>query len=259
MSKYPINPFKVEELRHEYARHKKYFQLINTYNKKLAEIEDLNTPELWDKLNRRKRLEKKENPMAYDRIKAVSELIQGEGIKVLNIGVGSGDLEHEVLQRNKDIEWNGIDISTSSVIEAKKNFPSNNFKKGSIRNLKFDNNYFNYVVILEVLEHIRPSKVLSALNEVYRVLLSKGKLIVSVPLNEGLEELIEKGENPNAHVRVYTPTLIEAELRISGFTVKWMKKLYAFHKNYLIKTFLAEYIIYGRIKPNNIILLSEKK
>lgn len=87
----------------------------------------------------------------------------------------------------------------------------------------------------------------------------KGLFITTVPFNERLELMIMKGNNPNAHVRVYTPELIIAELEISGFQIIWKKELYAFPNFYFLKTFISKYIIPGIRRPNNIILLSVKK
>ena len=111
---------------------------------------------------------------------------------------------------------------------------------------------------MEVLEHILPSKIFIALNEIKRVLKGNGELIMSVPLNEGLEELIKRGVNPNGHVRIYTPELVFAELKISGFRVQKRKLLYAFRNLYTLKKTLQNTIMKKRWKPNNLIIFARK-
>ncbi len=76
-------------------------------------------------------------------------------------------------------------------------------------------------------------------------------------MNEGLEEMVKSGFNPNAHVRVYTKELIKAELEMVGFRVVKHRLLYAFHKNYWIKSLLTKLFGLNK-KPNNIVLLAQK-
>lgn len=258
MNKVPKNPFRIEELRAKLASSKKISELIKTYKRVNPEIKDLNTPKLWDSLNRRAPITRKGDPMTHDRLVSVTKLLSEENIKVLNIGFGAGDLETYVLKEDSRFKWCGVDISQASVKSAKKRFTKGIFKIGKIDELKFSKQFFDYVVILEVLEHVRPSKLFSSLKEVKRVLKREGKIIVSVPLNEGLEQMVKRGENPNAHVRVYTPELIEAELRIAGFKILWTKLLFAFHNYYAFKAFISRYLLPGIRKPNNIILLAQK-
>ena len=97
-----------------------------------------------------------------------------------------------------------------------------------------------------------------ALSELFRVIKKNGNLIVSVPLNEGLQMLISNNINPNGHVRVYTSSLIKAELKISGFNIIDEQYLYAFKKNYKLKKFIVTRFIKNYRKPNNIIIVARK-
>ena len=78
-----------------------------------------------------------------------------------------------------------------------------------------------------------------------------------MPLNEGLEEMIKQGKNPNAHVRIYTPDLIRAEIEIAGFKILKQKLLFAFNKYYLLKSFLVKFLP-GFRQPNGIIIIAQK-
>ncbi len=253
------NPFRLEEYRVELVRDKKYKKLLKTYKPSFPEIKDENTPKFWDKLNKRDFINAKDEPMAYHRLIIVSSLI-GDTAKVLNIGAGAGDLENYVFNKQKKnkLEWYGVDIAPKSILKLNRQFPYAHFYQGDVRKQKFDKNFFNYVIVMEVMEHIQPSNTFKVLKEINRVLKQNGKLIVSVPLNEGLEEMVRRGDNPNAHLRVYTPELIEAELDIAGFRVVWKKLLFAFPNFYYLKTLIAR-ICTGIRNPNNLILLAEKK
>lgn len=252
------NPVRIEELRTSLARKRKFNKLKETYNVSFPEIKDLNTPRFWDNLNNRDNLSKTDNLMGFERLKAVASLIKGDELIILNIGFGTGDLEILILNKNS-IDWTGIDISKWAVKNARGKYPNAKFIWGDIRKLRLKDRSFDYVIAMEVLEHIKPSQIFYVLDKIHRILKTKGKFIVTVPLNEELEVMIKKGENPNAHVRIFTPELIKAELEISGFEIKWKKELYAFSNLYFLKTIISKYLIQGIRKPNNIILMAEKK
>lgn len=254
------DPFALEALRAKLAQKKNYKKLKATYSEKYPEIKDLNTPKLWDYLHFEDEKAAIAHPMAVDRLQIVSKLIQGGDLSVLDIGFGSASLEKVFFSHHgkKKYNWNGIEISPVSIKKAKEAFPYAKFKKGNILKLDFLKNTFDYVIALEVLEHIKPSKTFIALQEIYRVIKPGKYFIVSVPMNEGLPEMVARGQNPNAHVRTYTPEVIKAELEIAGFIIVQEKKLFAFHKFYKSKSFLANYFFSKRFRYNNIIVLAQK-
>ena len=254
----PKDPFRVEELRNELAVSRRLKELKETYSSKYPEIPDLNTPGLWDKLNKEYVFSEESNPIAYDRFITFVKLLSNIEGKVLNVGTGSGVLERLIYENGLSFDWYGIDIAPKSIQILKSNFTKWHFKTGNVKRLPFSKNSFDCVVMSEVLEHIPPKQTFKALSEVHRVLKHSGKLIISVPSNEGLEEMSKSGVNPNAHTRVYTSDLLKAELEISGFRIDWQKELYAFPTNYEIKTFIVKFILPGYRKPNNFIFLATK-
>lgn len=74
--------------------------------------------------------------------------------------------------------------------------------------IPFPDNYFRYVVIAEVIEHIWEDR--QALIEVRRVLAPSGKLLLSVPLLHDF---------PDHHFHIYSPKSILTLMRFSGFSV----------------------------------------
>jgi SAM-dependent methyltransferase len=253
-------PFTIENQRAKLAKEKNFTELRKLYYKDYLEIPDMNTPRLWDELNIAHGSIARDNPMEKDRLAKVSYLIRGDKKRVLNAGFGSGSLEKIYFQMRpqNETEWYGIDISPESVRNVSKAYPKGIFQIGNILDLKYPNEYFDCVLGIEILEHVTPSKTLKALKEVFRVLQPKGYFILSVPLNEGLEDMVLGGENPNAHVRTYTPDLIKAELQMTGFRICEEELLYAFHKHYRIKTLLAKTVLKKKFKPNDIILVARK-
>ncbi|MEK7162812.1 MAG: methyltransferase domain-containing protein, partial [Patescibacteria group bacterium] len=83
------------------------------------------------------------------------------------------------------------------------------FIKQSITELiKFPDNYFQYIVIAEVIEHIWEEK--ATLKELHRILLPEGKLLMSVPLFHDFAD---------HHYHIYSPKTILILLKHSGFSI----------------------------------------
>lgn len=255
-----LNPFVIENQRAKLAKKKDYKRLKITYTSKYPEIKDLNTPQLWDHLHYGENKSELDHPMANDRLQIVTNLIKEGTVSVLDIGFGSASLERFFFKKHKQkkISWSGIEISSLLVKKAKKEFPYCRFTVGNISKLNYKNDVFDYVIALEVLEHIRPRDTFKALEEIYRIVKPGKYLIISVPMNEGLRQMIAKGINPNAHVRTYTPELIKAELEIVGFNVLFEQTLFAFPNFYRLKTFIAKKILRKKFCPNNIIIFAQK-
>ena len=105
--------------------------------------------------------------MAYDRAKYVSGNI-GVGT-VLDIGSGPGNLENFLKGRSNDVV--GIDISSKSVSRAQKMFPKYKFISGDFLDLNIGLlGKFDYVIALEVMEHVSPSKTFGFLKKVKKVI-----------------------------------------------------------------------------------------
>ena len=134
--------------------------------------------------------------------------------KILDIGAGHGYLE-EALSKRTMLDIYANDFSVEGVKNLKKRFKGK-FSVQSIYKLSYPKDVFDCIFVLEVLEHIPPSKILSVLKSIKKILKKDGLLIVSVPMNEGLEKM---KTNPNGHVRNYTEALIKAELQIAGFKI----------------------------------------
>jgi ubiquinone/menaquinone biosynthesis C-methylase UbiE len=251
-----VQAFELEYLRNRLAQNRNVNDFINTYNKNNPEIANTNSGNKWDKLN--VNIDKSKNPMAFDRINSLKKYISGKNLKILNFGFGQGALESELYKMKPLPSLIGIDISSKSVKKAQKKFKKWVFIVGGIERVKVYKNSFDYVVCSEVLEHISPRNTLATLRQFYKCLKPGGYLLVSVPLNEGLERLIENGFNPNSHTRIYTPDIIKMELKISGFNYLSSEFLFAFKKGYFFKKIIANFFINIFFKPNVMIVFSQK-
>ena len=243
-----INPFKIEKLRQNLASKHKLNELKFLYNNSLPEITNLNTAHFWDEKIEKQVDYSSKDGMTKERINIAYKFMPNTARKILDIGAGYGYIER-LISKNKNIQIYGNDISKNAIKNLRKRYKGN-FKLESVYKMKYKYHMFDAVFMLEVLEHVPPSKTFKVLEEVKKILRKNCYLILSVPTNEGLEKM---KDNPNGHVRMYTNDLIKAELMISGFKVLDIKTLYAFKNFYLIKKVISK-IFKNRWKPNDIIV-----
>jgi len=254
---YPIckkcrkKPFLVERARQILASINDLKFLKKTYNSKYAEVKDLNTPKFWNELLSDTTNLEAQDGMTRDRIKTAFKFLPRSAKKVLDIGAGNGFVE-ELLVSNKNIRIFGNDISASAVKNLKNKFKGQ-FHKESIYKMRYPKKSFDAIFMLEVLEHIAPSKVFNVLKKVKEMLKKKGSFIISIPTNEGLEK---KKDNLSGHLRTYTENLIRAELKIAGFKVVKLKTFYAFKNFYTIKK-VSSKILKNKWQPNNMVILAK--
>lgn len=247
------NPFRIEDFRNALAVIGDKDNLKRQYSRALPEIKNLNTSRFWDNKLRENKSLLQQDGMTKDRIRIVASSLPKNAKKILDIGAGHGFLEEYLTSelRHRKLAIYANDFSRESIKYLKRKY-SGTFDVQSIYKLKYPENFFDVIFILEVLEHIPPSKILKVLGSIKSLLKKRGTIIVSVPTNEGLERM---KTNPSGHVRAYTVPIIKAELEITGFTIKKIKTLYAFSSNYRAKKVLAKFV--RKWKPNNIIIQAE--
>lgn len=250
------NPFRVEELRDRLARNNKYTDLRETYSSKYPELKDLNKKSFWNihMITDRKILES--NSVYKDKINIISNFLSEKNGKLLDIGFMWGNLEKKI-GKNTKLRITGIDISDKAVEYAKSHL-FGEYKVADIYNIPYNRSLFDFVIALDVLEHLRPSKIFDAYREMNRVLKKGGYIIVSVPTNEGLEEIVKNGKNPIGHLRTYTSNILKAELKLAGFKTLRVNRLYAFRSFYSLKKILMRFLPLDFRKPNQLIIFAKK-
>lgn len=103
------------------------------------------------------------------------------------------------------------------------------YHKQDVRSLEFDSHYFDKAISISVLEHVAPDigGDILALNEIRRVLISRGELIFSVPLKKTPNRVYqdgavyERGEKEhNFFAREYDLEQFQNLVRDTGFLIK---------------------------------------
>lgn len=98
----------------------------------------------------------------------------GDKLPIIDIGCGTGLILRKLPQCSI-----GLDINPWAIEMARKHAPNSELVIADAENIPFRSSSFYTVVCTEMLEHV-PSPEL-ALNEIYRILISEGRLIGSVP------------------------------------------------------------------------------
>lgn len=109
------------------------------------------------------------------------------GERVLNVGIGSGQLEELALARGVDI-WS-LDPGERAVVRLRTRLNlEEQIQVGRGQDMPFPTGQFDVVVMSEVLEHLDDKTRDATIAEVYRVLKPGGRLIGTVPARERLRD-----------------------------------------------------------------------
>jgi ubiquinone/menaquinone biosynthesis C-methylase UbiE len=156
---------------------------------------NLNTPEMSNDMFIHRWKEEEH----YIDFKRFQELVKHfKGGRYLDAGCFNSPMAHEIIKTFPNTESWGLDHAHYVIEVLKKRHPQVNYIVGDIYNMGFDNEYFDYIVMGEVLEHLeRPE---DAIREGMRVLKSGGYLAVSVPF----EEITSQPAVSDEHLWAYT-------------------------------------------------------
>lgn len=239
--------FNLDDLRSDHLKKNDVTSFELSYvNSSEFTLAEHNSPEFWSEAFEAK----KQDPMAKDRLSIVSKLVKKINGKWLNVGVGEGKLERLVNRKNSTF---GIDITLKGL--SKQTDFRFNTAVARAQSIPFKSHTFDAICALEVIEHIPFWENTRVIGEFYRVLKTRGTLVVSVPLSEEYTNL----NNPNQHLRRYHKNIIRRELERLGFSIMESHELYAFDKMYTFKSKIMKFSPIKFRNSNNIILICEKK
>ena len=141
--------------------------------------------------------------------------------KVLDIGCWTGQFEKIASKHTKQII--GIDPGVEAIKTAKKLVPKAKFFVGDALNLKFKDNSFDTVTIMDVIEHIPKGTEEKCLKEVKRVLKLNGHLIISTPYAHPLSILMDPAFFLIGH-RHYSEKRLRELLSVNNLKIIKVKK-----------------------------------
>jgi len=192
------------------------------------------------------------------------------GGRVLNIGVGGGTFEEVASKQGADVY--SLDPSEKAIsVLADRLGMKGKAKVGHSQNIPFKNEFFQDVVISEVIEHLPDRDLQKTLEEVQRVLIPGGRIIGTVPANERLSDQFVicphcgDGFHRWGHVQGFNPLRIAAllggyfkveeistHLFLTWSLLNWKGKILGFVKKLLFGLGVHgnnEIIVFVGIKP----------
>ncbi|UYN91425.1 MAG: class I SAM-dependent methyltransferase [Anaerolineales bacterium] len=121
------------------------------------------------------------------------ELALGEctgGKRILEIGYGSGLTFLNLAKQYDEIHGVELFADQKSVEELwKKHGVQTYLKQGDLLDLPYEDGYFDTVLLISTLEHIKPSDQTVAMAEFHRILKPGGQLVYGVPVERPLMQL----------------------------------------------------------------------
>jgi len=133
-------------------------------------------------------------------------------IKILDIGCGSGLMLNSLENLGKTF---GMDMSDEAINFSKEIF-NGKIEKGLLPNkIPYDENYFDLITALDVIEHVDQD--IASLKTIHSHLVLGGRAIITVP---AYMFLWSKFDEINEHKRRYTLTELNTKLVQAGFTIE---------------------------------------
>lgn len=158
----------------------------------------MNYAEYYDKNYKKKGCEHWKNKSGfYD---GIWKLVKKKKGRILDIGCGCGGII------DKAVNVMGVDCSKVAIAYAQERLP-NILRVGDVTNLECMDEYFDCVIMLELIEHLEDKDVDKALSEAMRVLKKGGQFILTTPNKEmrrqKIDYVIPAPEMPSEHIREY--------------------------------------------------------
>lgn len=156
------------------------------------------------------------NRYYYTKMKKLLTHLIPPGIKVIELGCGTGELLHSVAPS----VGVGVDCDPDMVELAKKKFPEMEFRCDDVENLKEQSKY-NYIILSDLLGEV--GDVWQSFHELHKIA-DKNSRVVITSINYLWEPILRTGEklrmkSPKGYLNWLSITDIERLLHLNGFEV----------------------------------------
>ncbi|HEX5144199.1 MAG TPA: class I SAM-dependent methyltransferase [Mycobacterium sp.] len=155
---------------------------------------------------------------SYDTLIRQAEL--GDGMRVLEIGCGTGNVLLRARKVNRNIELVGIDPDPRALARARRKsvgIDGLSFDEGYVQNLPYPDGAFDRVLSSAMFHHLPDDVKRSGLAEVFRVLRPGGRLhLVDFVSGTGHDGLLGFVMRRNPHVAVSSPESVSELMTAAG-------------------------------------------
>jgi SAM-dependent methyltransferase len=167
--------------------------------------------------------------------------------KVLEIGVGSGQTLKFL--EDKEFKTYGVDISKEA-IGAARAVRAGILKIASAENLPYPENFFDFTLALDVLEHLNGED--HALKELFRVGKKRGYCFVIVPAYNFLWSTRDEKLN---HKRRYDKKILQKKMEKAGFKIQKISYANSFYFLPVAFWIISQKLFFKKVKIKTDLLL----
>jgi ubiquinone/menaquinone biosynthesis C-methylase UbiE len=105
------------------------------------------------------------------------------GARVLEVGFGSGVTFLNLNNMYKEIHGLDLDASIADVHQVfRAKGIETSLLNGSVTDMPYPDNYFDTILLISILEHLKPNELNQAFSEIHRVLKPGGQAVYGVPI-----------------------------------------------------------------------------
>lgn len=167
-------------------------------------------------------------------------IIKRSELKILDIGCGTGETLSFLENYLDNPKLYGIDNSKIAIDYAKKR-GHKNIRQVNALKLPYKDNTFDYILLLDVIEHIEDD--LSLLKEAKRVLKRNGRIIITAP---ALQFIWSEHDSQQGHFRRYTRTRLKNLAQKNKLKVSRIS-----YFNFFLSPAIIFLRLLGKLKPFN--------
>lgn len=154
-----------------------------------------------------------------DMVLEISTQGKNKNIKILDIGVGTGNLSGRFIDNGYSVV--GLDQSVEMLIKAKNNFPAITIKPGNFLDLPMPDSSLDLVVSTYSFHHLNTDEKLESIREIFRTLKSNGELYIGDIMYESenvIQEISSEAEY-YTNINEFTSVLSANQLTFQTFKV----------------------------------------
>ncbi|MHC4908128.1 MAG: class I SAM-dependent methyltransferase [Planctomycetota bacterium] len=141
------------------------------------------------------------------------------GARVADLGCGPGHVTSYLASLGVDVT--GLDISRGMVEEAGRRFPDVSFEVGDLMRLEHADDTWQAALAMFALIHVAPDDLGAAFDEMRRVLVPGGHLLIAC--HRGCGDLRAEhwlGQDVSLHCYLYEPAGLSEPLEAAGFAIR---------------------------------------